>query len=321
VTEQVQLVDTDALAAAAERLAGRVVRTPLIASDRLSDELGARVLLKAENLQHTGSFKVRGLINAALGRSAGGLPAGVTTFSAGNAAAATAFAARSLGVPAVVCMPPGAVPTKVEAVRRYGGEIIFTEDLVGTWDQVSKDRGYVALHPFDDPYVIAGHATIGTEILADEPAPDLVVVPVGGGGLISGVASGLRLGGYAGRIVGVEPRQANAVSYGLRMDGPVPPPVKQASLADGLAPPFAGANTLAHIRARVDGIVEIGEDEIRDGWWAMLDASKLFVEPSAAVGLAAIRAGLVEVPAGGTVVLVLSGGNAGRAALATLAGA
>lgn len=316
----IPLVTADALALAGDRLNGRVVRTPLIRCQRLSDELGASVLLKPENLQHTGSFKVRGAINALLARAeAGALPAGVTTFSAGNHAAATSYAARSLGIPVVVCMPPGAVETKVAAVHRYGGEIVFTDDLIGSWKSIADERGYTPMHPFDDPDVIAGHGTVGTEILADEPSPDLVVVPVGGGGLISGVASGLRLGGYTGRVIGVEPVQANAVSYGLRMGAPLAPPVKQVSLADGLAPPFAGANTLAHIQARVDAIVEISEEAIQAGWWAMLDAAKMFVEPSGATGLAAILAGAIDVPAGGTVVLVLSGGNASRAALAALA--
>ena len=314
------LVNAEAIVAAQKRLAGRVVRTPLVESSRLSDELGARVFLKPENLQHTGSFKVRGAINALLARAeAGALPVGVTTFSAGNHAAATSYAARSLGIPVVVCMPPGAVATKVEAVRRYGGEIVFTDDLVGSWQSIAAERGYTPMHPFDDPDVIAGHGTVGVEILADLPQPDLVVVPVGGGGLISGVASGLRVNGYAGKVIGVEPLQANAVSYGLRMGGPVPPPVKQSSLADGLAPPFAGVNTLAHIRARVDAVVEITEDEIRAGWWAMLDTTKMFVEPSGATGLAAIMAGAIEVPQGGAVVLVLTGGNAARSALAALA--
>ncbi len=315
-----QLITSDALVAAEHRLRGRVLRTPLVPSLRLSDELGLEIFLKPENLQHTGSFKVRGAINALLSRAdAGALPAGVTTFSAGNHAAATSYAAQSLGIPVVVCMPPGAVATKVEAVRRYGGEIVFTDDLVGEWQSIAAERGYVAMHPFDDLDVIAGHGTVGREILDDGPAPDVVVVPVGGGGLISGVASALRTSGYAGRIIGVEPLQANAVTYGLRQGAPESPPVKQSSLADGLAPPFAGWNTLAHIRAYVDAIVELSEDEIREGWWAMLDATKMFVEPSGAVGLAALRGGLIDVAPGSTVVLVLSGGNASRTGLAALA--
>lgn len=317
-----QLVDADILSAAAARLDGRLVRTPLLESDRLSAELGARVLLKAENLQRTGSFKVRGMLNAMLARAADGeLPAGVTTFSAGNAAAATAYAAQLLGIPAVVCMPPAAVSAKIEAVRRYGGEIIFTEHLLADWEKVSAERGYLALHPFDDTDVIAGQGTVGVEIMADDPEVDLLLVPVGGGGLISGVSAAVRAAapGRPVRVVGVEPATANAMTHALRVGAPTPPPVRPSSIADGLAAPFAGEHTLAHVRAYVDEVVLVGEDAITEAWWALMDATKLLVEPSSAVGLAALRAGAVATPAGGTVVLILSGGNAGAASLAKLA--
>jgi threonine dehydratase len=318
----VDLVTPADIAVAAERLTGRVIRTPLLPNARLSDEFGCRVLLKAENLQHTGSFKVRGIMNAMLARATGGVPpAGVLTFSAGNAAAAISYAARDLGIAAAVCMPPGAVPAKVEAVRRYGGEIVFTDALIAECDRLSAERGWPVLHPFDDRDVIAGHGTIATEILADCPDPDLVLVPVGGGGLISGVAAGLR-GARSGRtrIVGVEPLTANVMSHALRVGAPTAPPTRPASLADGLAPPFAGDNTLAHTQALVDDVFEVDEAAIRDAWWSMMDTTKLFVEPSAAVGLAALRAGLVDAPAGGTMVLVVSGGNASRPRIAELAG-
>lgn len=316
------LVTAGDLSAAAGRLSGRLVRTPLLHSPRLSDEFGARVLLKAENLQHTGSFKVRGMLNAMLARAAdGALPPGVTTFSAGNAAAATAYAARLLGIPAVVCMPPGAVAAKVEAVRRYGGEIHFTDQLLADWEKISQERGYLPLHPFDDRNVIAGQGTVGVEIMAECPDAWLVLVPVGGGGLISGVSAAVRAAAPGGpvRVVGVEPATANAMTHALRTGAPTPPPVRPSSIADGLAAPFAGESTLAHVQAYVDEVVEVDEDAITDAWWALMDAAKLLVEPSSVVGLAAMRTGKVAVPAGGTVVLVVSGGNAGRATLAKLA--
>jgi threo-3-hydroxy-L-aspartate ammonia-lyase len=327
------LVAPSELTAAAERLDSRIMRTPLLECTRLSDELGVRTLLKCENLQHTGSFKVRGALNALLIRAQQGtLAGGVATFSAGNHAAATSYAARVLGVPAVVCMPPGAVATKVEAVGRYGGEIVFTDALVDTCMALANERGYGQLHPFDDPDVIAGAGTVGIEILADCPDPDLVVLPVGGGGLVSGVSAALRAGGSNGsggvggaggsarmRIVGVEPRQANAMSHALRAGTAQPLPARPSSLADGLAAPFASARTLAHVQAYVDEVLEVEEDAIADAWWAMMDATKLFVEPSAAVGLAAVRAGLLSLRPGSTVVFVLSGGNAARTSLATVA--
>ncbi len=315
------LVDAEALAIAAARLSGNVVRTPLLESARLSDEFGVPVLLKAENLQHTGSFKVRGMMNAMLARAASDRPpAGVTTFSAGNAAAATAYAARVLGIPATVCMPPGAVEAKVEAVRRYGGEIVFTDDLVGTCHRIADERNFLALHPFDDPDVIAGQGTAGVEVMDDCADPALVLVPVGGGGLISGVSAAVRAAQptRTTKVVGVEPAAANAMTHALATGEATPPPVEPASIADGLAAPFAGPNTLAHVQANVDDMVTVEEAAIRDAWWSLIEATKLLVEPSAIVGLAALRAGVVPVPAHGPIVLVISGGNAARSGIAAV---
>ncbi|MFK3982002.1 threonine/serine dehydratase [Micromonospora sp. NPDC050397] len=321
-----RLVSGSDITAAIDRLAGRVVRTPLLGSARLGDSLGVQVLLKAENLQHTGSFKVRGVLNALLARQARGeLPTGVATFSAGNHAAATAFGGRSLGLPVVVCMPPRAVVTKVEAVRRYGGEVIFTDDLLGTCRTVAQERGYPILHPFDDPDVIAGQATVGAELAEQLAGPgvdpaevDLVLVPVGGGGLISGVAAAVRQALPSARVVGVQPTGANAVAYALRVGEPATLPNRPVSLADGLTAPFAGVHTLAHVRDLVDEVVEVAEEAIAPAWWELLDSTKLLVEPAAAVGLAALRQGLVRTRPGGTVVFVLSGGNVAPASLAGL---
>jgi threo-3-hydroxy-L-aspartate ammonia-lyase len=316
----VKLVDAQALAIAVERLSGRVVRTPLLPSARLSDEFGRPVLLKAESLQHTGSFKVRGMFNAALARLASGRAlGGLATFSAGNAAAAMAYVARALGIPAVVCMPPGAVEAKIDAVRRYGGEIVFTDDLVGECRRVAADRDFVVVHPFDDPDVIAGQGTAGVELMRDCPEPGLVLVPVGGGGLISGVAAAVRAAATirTAKVVGVEPATANAMTHALARGAADPPPAKPASIADGLTAPFAGALALAHVQATVDDVVTVGEEAIREAWWSFMDATKLLVEPSAVVGLAALRAGLVPMPAYGPIVLVVSGGNVARSGIAT----
>ncbi|GIH20752.1 threonine ammonia-lyase [Rugosimonospora africana] len=314
-----RLASNDDIAAAARRLDGRIVPTPLLASPRLSQTLGLPVSLKAENLQHTGSFKVRGVLNALLSRQErGDLPRGVTTFSAGNHAAATAFAANALGLPSVVCMPHGAVVTKVEAVRRYGGDIVFTDDLLGTCQEIARDRGYELLHPFDDPDVIAGQGTVGAELVRDAPDVGLVLVPVGGGGLISGVAAAVKATLPGARVIGVEPVTANAMSHALRTGTPAPLPHRPVSIADGLAAPFAGEHTLAHVHKFVDDVVELPEEAILPAWWELLDASKLLVEPSAAVGLAALRSNLVDVRPGTPTVLVLSGGNVAPAGLARL---
>jgi threo-3-hydroxy-L-aspartate ammonia-lyase len=313
------LVELDAIERAAGRIEGRVRGTPLLDNDRLSQELAARVLVKAENLQLTGSFKVRGALNAVLSwRELGRLPAGVAAFSAGNHAAAVAYAASEVGLPAVVCMPPSAVPAKVEAVRRYGGEVIFTKDLVGTCKAVCAERGYELLHPFDDPAIIAGQGTVGLEILASCPDPDLVVVGVGGGGLISGVAAAIKAVSPGTRVVGAEPATANAMSYALRQGRAEPLPSPPVTIADGLSAPFASERTLAHVKEHVDEVVEVTEQDIEAAWRDLIDATKLVVEPAGAVGLAALRAHASLRPAaeGATVVLLLSGGNADLARLA-----
>ncbi len=315
------LVTGDDIAAAAARLAGRVARTPLMESPRLSEDLGVRLWVKPENLQHTGSFKVRGALNALLSQQERGVrPAGVTTFSAGNHAAATAFAARQLGLPCAVCMPTQAVVTKVANVRRYGGEVILTDDLMGTLHAVAEERGFAVLHPFDDPDVIAGQGTVGAEIAADAAGDpvDLVLVPVGGGGLISGVAAALRAHSPSTRIVGVEPAGANAMTYAMRSGAALPLPERAVSVADGLCAPFAGERTLAHVVKLVDEVIEVPEDAIPPAWWHLLDATKLLLEPSAAVGLAALQCGLVETRPGDRVVLILTGGNTSPAHLAAL---
>lgn len=299
--------------AAKARLEGRVARTPLLSNLRLSDELGAHVLLKPENLQFTGSFKVRGVINALMARLESDQSVrGIATFSAGNHGAAAAFAARQRSLPCVVCMPENAVQSKVDAVRGYGGEVQFSTNLAEDCAAVSAERGYIQIHPFDDAAVIAGQGTVGLEILDDWPdAIDLVVVPVGGGGLISGVATAFRNSAQPGRprIVGVEPQTANAVQFGLMSGHPQALPYRPTSLADGLTAPFAGERTLAIIQAHVDEMVTVDEEAILDAWVDMVDATKLFVEPSAAVGLAAIRSGQIRIEPRSVVVLVLSGGN------------
>ena len=305
---------------AAQRIAELVEHTPLRECRRLSDELGTDVLVKAESLQYTGSFKVRGVLNTLLTwRDQDTLPPGVATFSAGNHAAAVAYATAQVGLPAVVCMPRTAVASKVAAVRRYGGEIVFTDDLVGACDRVTAERGYRLLHPFDDLAVIAGQGTVGLEIIDGCTAPDLVVVPVGGGGLISGVATAVKLRSPGTRVVGVEPLGANAMSHALRQGAPERLPSRPNTIADGLSAPFAGRHTLAHVKAYVDEVVEIAEAPIVEAWWQLMDATKLLLEPAAVVGLAAIRAGALTVTPGSTVVLVLSGSNTSPEILQRLA--
>ncbi|WP_216206828.1 threonine ammonia-lyase [Amycolatopsis aidingensis] len=305
-----ELVTIDEVRAAASRIEGRTLRTPLLEPEPLSAEFASRVLVKPENLQHTGSFKVRGALNTLLDwRDRGSLPEGVVTFSAGNHAAAVALAGEQLGVRTIVAMPTEPIASKVENVRRYGGEIVPTDDLAGTCAALAAEHGYPALYPFDMPEVIAGQGTVGLEICADGPEPGLVLVPVGGGGLLSGVAVAVRALAPRARIVGVEPETSNAMSLAVRAGEIVPVPDPAATIADGLTAPFAGRHTLAHVLALVDEVVEVPDRAIGEAWRGMVESTKLLVEPSAALGLAALRTGAVRPRPEGATVLVLSGGN------------
>ncbi|UJW31489.1 threonine/serine dehydratase [Saccharothrix sp. AJ9571] len=313
------LVTIDDISDAAARIDGLVLRTPLIENQRLSTEFGTRVLLKAENLQHSGSFKVRGALNALLSwQERGELPEGVVSFSAGNHAAAIAYAGKRLGVRVIVAMPSKPVPSKVANVERFGGEIVPTDDFAATLAELAEEHGYPILHPFDQPEVIAGQGTAGLELCADGPAPDLVLVPVGGGGLLSGVAAAVRKLAPAARVIGVEPATSNAMSQSLAAGEVVRISNPSATVADGLTAPFAGEYTLPHVQAYVDEVVEVDEDAIHSAWQELIEASKLLVEPASAVCLAALRSGVVRAPADGVTVLVVSGGNADLSRLAGL---
>jgi threonine dehydratase len=322
-TKLVTLADVEA----ARKVVGEVVRlTPLEPCRPLAAKVGGPVWLKCENLQRAGSYKVRGAMNRIAGLTPDERARGVVAASAGNHAQGVAVAAGTCHTTATVFMPVGAPLPKVAATKGYGARVELVgatvdESLVAA-QQFANETGAVFIHPFDDPDVIAGHATIGTEIMADCADPALILVPVGGGGLISGVAAAVRAAqpDRTTRIVGVEPASANAMTHALRTGAPTPPPTKPSSIADGLAAPFAGDHTLAHVQALVDDVLMVDEAAIRDAWWALMDATKLLLEPSSAVGLAALRAGLIDPPPGVTVVLVLSGGNTSRAGIASLGG-
>src|SRR3954471_19851663 len=218
-----ELVGLDDVKAAADRVAGRVHRTPVLRSTSLGRLWGdVRLDLKAELFQRTGSFKPRGMLNKVLSLPAHERERGIVTLSAGNAGAAVAYAAASVGVPGTVVMPATAVPAKVEACRAYGADIVLTDgDLVETYLSVVSETGRVPVHPFDDPAVVAGAGTVGLEIAEDVPDAEVVLVPVGGGGLISGVAAALARMAPDVRVIGVEPETADVMSRSLATGGPV----------------------------------------------------------------------------------------------------
>jgi threonine dehydratase len=281
-------------------IAGHVHRTPMLSSAALG------VHLKAELFQKTGSFKARGAFNRIAALTDEERRRGVVTWSAGNHAQAVAWASAQHGVDCRVFMNAHASPFKVEATRGYGATVdLDAPDHVVSYERAMdavERTGCVFVHPHDDPYVIAGHGTLALEILEDVPDVATVVVPVGGGGLIAGIVSGLA--GRA-RVVAVEPEQAQAFRAGLDAGHSVT--VETNTIADGLAPPFAGELALQICRGVVDSVL-VSEDEIADAMRFLYARVKLACEPAGAAAVAAIRAGKVDLA--GPVVAVVSGGNA-----------
>jgi threonine ammonia-lyase medium form len=301
----------DDIRAARQYLDGRVHRTPLIGSRTLGERIGATLLLKAENLQRTGSFKVRGVLNRLRHLTDDERARGLVTVSAGNHAQAVAYAAALEGIRATVVMPEHAVQAKVEASRAYGADVVLHGDVFAAFarmEELREERGLTLVHPFDDPDVIAGQGTVGLEICEDVPDVDVVVVPVGGGGLIGGVSTAVRALRPEARIIGVEPTGSAAMTRGLAAGAPVRLE-RSDTIADGLGAPMTGPNALAHARAFVDEIVLVSDDDIAAALRAILERCKILVEPAGAAAVAALLAGAVTVPPGSRVVAVLSGGN------------
>lgn len=312
-----RLADLDDIRMARRRIADGIVATPTFQSVGLGELLGCPVWVKAENLQATGSFKLRGALNAMRALEETGLRVeGYATFSAGNHAAAVAFAARQMGRPAVVCMPPTAVAEKVAAVRRYGGQVVTTTTLLDTCRQVAEERGLHIIHPFDDLAVVAGQGTVGLELIeacgGAAPRDLTVLVPVGGGGLISGVATAVKTLLPHSRVIGFEPATANAVTLSLRAGRPMSLTSPSATLADGLTAPFAGQVTYAHVVERVDEIVVVEEAAITRAVWPCLSSLRMLVEPAAIVPVAGLLSGAFHHDAGRPLAIIASGGNISR---------
>jgi len=297
--------------AAAERLTGTVHRTPMLSAQSLGARAGVALQLKCECFQKTGSFKPRGALNKILSLSAADRARGLVTVSAGNHAQAVAWAARHVGAPCVVVMPTGAPRSKLDAVRGYGAEIVLHEDRATLFDklrEVERARGLVFVHPFDDAVVLAGAGTVGLEIAQDAPDVDVVIVPVGGGGLLGGVTSAIKALAPRARVVAVELEAGPGLGPALAAGKPVPAP-RPDTLADGMTPPFVGALPLEIARDGGVEVVTVTETEIIDAMLLLMTRSKLYVEGSGAAATAALLAGKVSAPAGARVVAIVSGGN------------
>jgi threonine dehydratase len=297
---------------AARRLDGKVRETPVVSAGELSRRVGARVVLKAENLQLTGSFKARGATHVIGGLSEQQLRRGVVAASAGNHAQAVAAAARAAGARAVLVMPAQAPLAKVTAVRQYGGEVQLVD---GSYDEagaaaqrLASDEGLTLVHAFDDPRVVAAQGTVGLELARQAPDVRLVVVPLGGGGLASGIGIALADALPDARVVGVQAEGCAPYIDSLVAHRPVG--ARSANtICDGIAVKRPGDFTLPLVERYVDEVVTVSDDEVAQAMVLLLERSKLVVEGAGAVGVAALMHGRVSAPASGEVCAVLSGGN------------
>jgi threonine dehydratase len=298
---------------AQRRVRGVALRTPLVPCPRGTEE---RLLhFKAENLQPTGAFKLRGAYNKISSLSPEERRRGVVAHSSGNHAQAVAYAARALGVRAVIVMPRGAPRVKTDATAAFGGEIVPVGDdsaeRVLKAEELAVEHGYVPVPPYDDETLIAGQGTVGLEILEDLPEVEAVLVPVSGGGLISGIASAIKLSRPNVRVIGVEPELAADARASLKAGKLVELPAEQVArtIADGLRVRKLGFAPFEHIRAFVDDIIAVSEDEILDAMRRMALRARLVAEPSGAVTFAAYLFHRDELPATRLNVAVVSGGN------------
>jgi threonine dehydratase len=313
-----ELVSIDEIRAAAARLHGVALRTPLVPFPRIEPLL----LLKPESLQPTGSFKVRGAYAAISALPAEARRRGVVAHSSGNHAAAVAYAAALLGVPASVVIPSSAPAVKIAAARGLGAEVVISEPglaaRIAATGQLVARHGYTVIPPFDDAAVIAGQGTVGLEIAADCPAADLVLCPVSGGGLISGVAAAIRAMCPAAKVIGVEPELAADARDSLRQQRRVAWPSARThrTVADALRVEQIGELPLRHMLRYVHDVVTVSEDEIRAAMRQLAVAARLVAEPGGAVAVAACLFRQRELPAARVRVAVLSGGNVDPALLA-----
>lgn len=314
------LVDLAEVRAAAQRVRGEVVRTPLLAAPWHAPR--RPLWLKPESLQPTGAFKLRGALNALACLDPPVRARGVVTHSSGNHAQAVAWAARHHGVPALVVMPAVTPPMKIEATRALGAQVVLVEpaERESTARRLAAERGMTLVPPFDARAVIAGQGTVGLEIAEDDPHVDVVLVPVSGGGLVSGVAVAVKALVPGVRVVAVEPELAGDLAEGFALGRRVrwDPAATYRTVADGLRVPEVGALTWRHISAHVDDVVTVSEEQILETAAALLRGARLVTEPSGAVAAAAHRHRPQGLPPGRTVAVV-SGGNLEPDLLAALA--
>ncbi len=297
---------------ARERLKPHIKRTPILRAEKIEKAVGCQLYLKPETLQVTGAFKIRGALNKALSLPQEAIANGLIATSSGNHAQGIAYAARMLGVKATIVVPVTTPRIKIENTQSLGAEVIlFDGDTAARWKRVceiAEENHYTAVHGFEDPLVMAGQGTLGCEILEDLAGVDTVIVPLGGGGLISGVATAIKETNPSVRVIGAEPALTPKY-YQSRIHGERTSLPLKDTIADGVRISVPGQNPFPIIEKYVDEIVLVEDEHIVAGMRALAKDAKLIAEPAASIGLGALLAGSVKVSPSEKVCLVLSGGN------------
>lgn len=297
---------------AEERLAGVAHRTPIFTSRTVNRLTGLNVFFKAENLQRAGAFKFRGAYNTLSQLSAEEKKRGVVAYSSGNHAQGVAYAAQLLEIPATIVMPTDAPKSKLAATRGYGAKVVFhdrqTEDRAEIAANIARETGAIIIPPFDHPHIMAGQGTAGLELMQDAPKLDVLITPVGGGGLLSGCATAAKGINPKVRVFGVETERSNdwwqSMRAGERIK--IAPPD---TIADGMRTQQPGKLTFQVVQALVEDILLVSEDEVKDAMRLLLMRMKILAEPTGAVAPAAVLSGKLDVPPGSNVGVVISGGN------------
>jgi len=315
------MVTLEQIKLAQRRLRGIAVRTPLIpyfppaTKDGPAHRTQGQLWLKPESLQPIGSFKLRGAYNKIASLTEQERERGVISYSSGNHAQGVAYAASALGVKAVIVMPRNAPKIKVDSTAALSAEIVTvgpaSSERMQRAEELAREHGYAIVPPYNDEQIIAGQGTVGLEILKDCPDVDLVLVPVGGGGLISGVSAAIKLSGSNAKVIGVEPELSNDAQQSFRKGEIVDLPAERASstLADGLRTQSVGKLNFEHIRQFVDDVITVTEDEIRTAMRRLISNARIVAEPSGAVTFAAWLFHAKELPESKKAVAVITGGN------------
>ena len=305
------MIGIDDVRAAQAAIGGRLHRTPVFGSATLAALTGGHVRLKAELFQRTGSFKPRGVLTKLASLAPAEKERGVIGISAGNHAAALAYGAALEGIDCLVVTWQGASELKIAAARGYGAEVDLEASGPGeAFDRLSElliETKRTLVHPFDDPFTIAGQGTVGVEIVEDVPDVNLVLVPVGGGGLVAGIATAVKGLAPGARVIGIEPEGADSLRRGLEAGRQVR--IDPVTIADGLAAPFAGQRVLEICRERLDAVTTVTDEEIADGMRFLYGRAKLACEPAGAAAVAALLSRKITAAPDASIVCVVSGGN------------